>query len=127
MSKDSLLSHSISYQNTPDTPSEKSAIKDRSSSSDKDSSPEKEDITPTQKSVKGPDVGNSMAFTVELGDDTPRMKIEGSLSAFVPSKIRRSFRERSEKSKSSSKESSPCAQEVFFHSFIYLFVVRLLL
>ncbi|KAL5008786.1 hypothetical protein ScPMuIL_014367 [Solemya velum] len=108
MSKDSLLSHSISCQNTPDTPSEKNGIRDQSSFSDKDSSPVKDDITPTQKSVKGHD---SMAFTVELGDDTPRMKIEGSLSAFVPSKIRRSFRERSEKSKSSSKESSPCAPE----------------
>ena len=43
--------------------------------------------------------GHSMAFTVDFGDEDSKKSVEGrSLSDFVPSKIRKSFRERKEKS-----------------------------
>lgn len=54
---------------------------------------------------------SAMAFTVDLGDEKPskKMNMSGSLSEFVPSKIRRSFRERLEKA--SSKASQPLSKE----------------
>ncbi|XP_064603884.1 centrosomal protein of 170 kDa protein B-like isoform X3 [Liolophura sinensis] len=54
---------------------------------------------------------SAMAFTVDLGDEKPskKMNMSGSLSEFVPSKIRRSFRERLEKA--SSKASQPVNKE----------------
>ena len=43
--------------------------------------------------------GHSMAFTVDFGDEDSTKSIDGrSLSDFMPSKIRKSFRERKEKS-----------------------------
>ena len=58
----------------------------------------KEEATLAQKSAT-PEGTSNMAFTVDFGDEDSKKSLEGhSLSDFVPSKIRKSFRERKEKS-----------------------------
>jgi hypothetical protein len=47
-----------------------------------------------------------MAFTVEFDDESPKMNISGKLEDFMPSKVRRSFRGRSDKQPKTSEDSS---------------------
>ncbi|XP_041353126.1 centrosomal protein of 170 kDa-like isoform X3 [Gigantopelta aegis] len=77
ISKDSLFSDA-SKLNTPDTPSDKVV----------------------RQGPGGEEPGHAdttgLAFTVDFGDDK-KLNMSGSLSEFVPSKIRKNFRERMEK------------------------------
>ena len=58
----------------------------------------KEETTLARKSATPEGISN-MAFTVDFGDEDSKKSLDGhSLSDFVPSKIRKSFRERKEKS-----------------------------
>ena len=58
----------------------------------------KEETTLARKSATPEGISN-MAFTVDFGDEDSKKSTDGrSLSDFVPSKIRKSFRERKEKS-----------------------------
>lgn len=52
------------------------------------------------------DGSTSMAFTVEFDDESPKMNISGKLEDFVPSKVRRSFRGRTDKKSSKSSDDS---------------------
>ena len=64
----------------------------------------KEETTLARKSATPEGISN-MAFTVDFGDEDSKKNIEGrSLSDFVPSKIRKSFKERKEKSVEKSAE-----------------------
>ncbi|XP_067680776.1 centrosomal protein of 170 kDa-like isoform X3 [Haliotis asinina] len=94
LSKDSLFSET-SKMNTPDTPG------DRTSS--KEGTPDRGRQTDTA----------AMAFTVDFGDDDKKSKMPKSLSECVPSKIRKSFRERKDKvqQRSQNKEATPSKSE----------------
>ncbi|CAI9734796.1 of 170 kDa-like isoform X6 [Octopus vulgaris] len=85
ISKDSLVSHD----------SRKGSLEISSDHGKKQSSSERElSVEKTEPVNKVADAGGT-AFTVEIGEQKPRKW--NSLSEFMPSKIRRSFRERSER------------------------------
>lgn len=85
ISKDSLVSHD----------SRKGSLEISSDHGKKQSSSERElSVEKTEPVNKVADAGGT-TFTVEIGEQKPRKW--NSLSEFMPSKIRRSFRERSER------------------------------
>nr|XP_022328881.1 centrosomal protein of 170 kDa-like isoform X7 [Crassostrea virginica] len=84
------------------------------------SSPEKSTSEGVQPpSSKMPEGGASTAFTVDFGEESPNRSLSGkSLSEFMPSKIRKSFKDRKEKvhstktgKESSGKDSSPGSEK----------------
>ena len=93
-SKDSLLSQ----QNTassPGSPGQKGDVATR------------QENGPSQTVSKLPDGNTSMAFTVDFNEESSGKKVSGkSLSEFVPSKMKKSFDDRKDKSISKSSVSS---------------------
>ncbi|XP_052058499.1 centrosomal protein of 170 kDa protein B-like isoform X4 [Mytilus californianus] len=85
LSKDSLISHKSGEMDTPE-------------------SPEKNSVSTC--APKPADGSISMAFTVEFDEESPKMNISGKLEDFMPSKVRRSFRGRTDKRASKSSEDS---------------------
>ncbi|XP_076099842.1 uncharacterized protein LOC143069207 isoform X5 [Mytilus galloprovincialis] len=85
LSKDSLISQKTSEMDTPE-------------------SPEKNSVSTC--APKPADGSISMAFTVEFDEESPKMNISGKLEDFMPSKVRRSFRGRTDKRASKSSEDS---------------------
>ncbi|XP_046364381.2 centrosomal protein of 170 kDa-like isoform X3 [Haliotis rufescens] len=96
ISKDSLFSET-SKMNTPDTPGDRTSSKEG---------------TPDRGSSRQTDTA-AMAFTVDFGDDDKKTKMPKSLSECVPSKMRKSFRERKDKvqQRSQNKEATPSKSE----------------
>ncbi|CAC5394376.1 CEP170 [Mytilus coruscus] len=85
LSKDSLISHKTSEMDTPESP---------------------ENSSVSTCAPKPADGSISMAFTVEFDEESPKMNISGKLEDFMPSKVRRSFRGRTDKRASKSSEDS---------------------
>lgn len=85
LSKDSLMSHKTSEMDTPESPENNSV---------------------STCAPKPADGSISMAFTVEFDEESPKMNISGKLEDFMPSKVRRSFRGRTDKRASKSSEDS---------------------
>ena len=87
LSKDSLLCSQTGEMDTPE-------------------SPDKASVSVSSVAPKPSDGSTSMAFTVEFDDESPKMNISGKLEDFMPSKVRRSFRGRSDKQPKTSEDSS---------------------
>lgn len=87
LSKDSLLCSQTGEMDTPE-------------------SPDKASVSASSVAPKPSDGSTSMAFTVEFDDESPKMNISGKLEDFMPSKVRRSFRGRSDKQPKTSEDSS---------------------
>ncbi|XP_071162024.1 centrosomal protein of 170 kDa protein B-like isoform X21 [Mytilus edulis] len=85
LSKDSLISQKTSEMDTPESPERNSV---------------------STCAPKPADGSISMAFTVEFDEESPKMNISGKLEDFMPSKVRRSFRGRTDKRASKSSEDS---------------------
>lgn len=101
------------------------------------SSPEKstsEGVQPPPS--KMPEGGACTAFTVDFGEESPKKPMAGkSLSEFMPSKIRKSFKDRKEKvlgtktgKEATGKDSSPGSEKVrilvtYLHSSKYVYVM----
>ncbi|XP_063427054.1 centrosomal protein of 170 kDa protein B-like isoform X5 [Mytilus trossulus] len=85
LSKDSLISHKTGEMDTPESPENNSV---------------------STCAPKPADGSISMAFTVEFDEESPKMNISGKLEDFMPSKVRRSFRGRTDKRASKSSEDS---------------------
>jgi hypothetical protein len=82
--------------------------------------------SPTKMPIKMPEGGASTAFTVDFGEESPKKAMSGkSLSEFMPSKIRKSFKDRKEKAISTkgkevtSKDSSPGSEKVTKQTFLF--------
>lgn len=100
------LSSSISKDSLISPDSRKGSLEIISDIGKKQSSSERELSVEKSEPVNKVVDGGGTAFTVELGDLKPRKwNASGSLSEFMPSKIRRSFRERA--LKQSTKDGTP--------------------
>ena len=88
-SRDSLLSHDPGGTLSPDTSQLSSATQSKGDNSS---------CEPQNKHSDH----SAMAFTVDFDEETPKkMNISGPLSEFMPKNLRKSFRERKDKTKSS--------------------------
>lgn len=96
----------------------KDSLSQKTGDMDTPESPEKYVLT-----HKPPDGSSSMAFTVEFDDESPKMNISGKLEDFVPSKVRRSFRGRSEKRVKATEESQK--DVVMLYCLLFLILVEI--